>query len=175
MTLHIVTADGRFPVRRVEIVFAELEQRMRAGIVRTQLVESEWPAAILHPIAFFEVPRVERTAPAAPAIAAAAKKAAAAAVGIRIRNTYVLAAIQIARGVVRLVPTAFQQDGIDALLIQLERKRDPRDPCPDDADGRLHYRVLLYIPAVNEHPRAPSRVQRFAKSSCRLIRCRHPL
>src|SRR6187402_1535937 len=134
MAPHVVPANSRFPIRRIEIILAKLEQRMRAGVVRTQFVESERPAAVIDPIAFFEVPRIERTAPTAPAIAAAAEKTAAAAVGIRIRNADVLTAIQIARGIVRLITATLQEDGIDSLLIHFERERNPRDPCPDDAD-----------------------------------------
>src|SRR5207253_965897 len=121
---HVGTADGGLPVSGIEVVGPELEQRMGALVVRGELIEPEWPAAVRHPAALFQVPRVQRAAPAAPEIAAATEKTAAAVIGDGIGKPDVLAAIEVARLVVGLVAATLQQAGIDAKPLHLKRQRD---------------------------------------------------
>src|SRR3954453_10074305 len=128
---------------------------MRARVVRREFFESEWPATMRNPVALLEVPWIQRTAPAAPAVAAAAEIAAARAVRESIRQSGVFAAVQVARFFVRRKPAAFQQAGIHPGGRHFACERDARDASPNNADRRFDDRILFDIASTDDHPQLP--------------------
>ena len=166
---HVVAPDLALPVSGIEILRAELQQLMRARVVRRQFVEAERPAAVRDPVALLEVPRIERAAPAAPAIAAAAEIAAARAVRERIGKSGVLAAIEIAGFVVRPEATAFEHAGVDPRPRHFERKRNAGDTSADDADRRFNDCVVFNSTSIDEHPLLPIFFTHLLSASIRLL------
>src|SRR5579885_2248743 len=90
-----------------------------------------------HPLAGLEVLLVERTAMAAPAIAASAEKPAAVALGKFVGQAGVLAVVQIVGGTVLGKATALEQADRDAFPSELQGHDDAGNASANDAHLRV--------------------------------------
>src|SRR5260370_9486672 len=124
---------------------------MAAFVVGLQLGFTERPAAMGHPWSRFKVEILERTAPAAPAIAAAAEEAAAAAVGESVGETDIFSAIEVTRRVVCAVATALKKAGTNACPVELTRDRYSGSSATDDANLGLDNRAFVDASRVDKH------------------------
>ena len=150
---HIGAAYRLLPESRIEVQRAQLQDLVRAFVIRHQLLEPEWPAAMRHPIASLEIPGIERPAPAAPAIAAATEETCAATICEFIGHASGLAAIQVAGRIIRLEAAAFKHTGIDAMGVELAREGKAGNAATDNADGGHQCAAIIDLPGVNEHGR----------------------
>src|SRR3981081_1080918 len=108
------------------------------------------------PVALFKTPRVERTAPTAPAIAAATEKSTATAIGKTIWQAKIFSAIEIPRLFSRIESAAFQQACIDTPLFHFARERYSGYTAANNTHRSLDYGAFIDSSCINKHYCSPT-------------------
>ena len=139
---------------RTVLGIGDLAERAGLGIVPSQIVILERPAAVRDPRPGLQIYGIERTAPSAPGVRAAAKVTKTANVQGVIVESDVAPLIEGLRGLIECKPAALKQANLNAAADEGARKCYAGGAPAYDAEVGVNNRVVVDGAPVQKHPAA---------------------